>query len=116
MPTPRPMSDASWVAKSGVSTTWLSSVMTPSVVPSASSVAISGSPAATSEPKVMNRTIAAAMIPKNSDGPWLLVKRTTSAPGPPCSTCSCGLRAVKARVLDLLERLGLDVVGALRRR
>ena len=96
MPTPRPISDASCVAKSGVSTTWLSSVMRPSVVPSASSVAISGSPAATSEPKVMSRTIAAAMTPKNSDGPWLLVKRTTSAPGPPCSTCSCGLRAVKA--------------------
>ena len=71
-------------------------MMMPSVVPSASSVAISGSPAATSEPKVMNRTIAAAMIPKNSDGPWLLLKRTTSAPGPPCSTCSCELRAVKA--------------------
>ena len=104
MPTPRPISDASWVAKSGVSTRWLIRVMTPSVVPSASSVAISGSPAATSEPKVMSRTIAAAMIPKNSDGPWLLVKRTTSAPGPPCSTCSCGAAGRERRVLDLLER------------
>ena len=55
MPTPRPISDASCVAKSGVSTRWLISVMTPSVVPSASSVAISGSPAATSEPKVMQQ-------------------------------------------------------------
>ena len=90
--------------------------MTPSVVPSASSVAISGSPAATSEPKVINRTIAAAMIPKNSDGPWLLVKRTTSAPGP--AVLDLQLRAARGErgVLDLLERLGLDVVGALRRR
>ena len=107
MPTPRPMSEASWAAKSGVSTTWLIRVMTPSVVPSASSVAISGSPAATSDPKVMSRTIAAAMIPKNSDGPWLLVKRTTSAPGPPCSTCSCGSRAVKAAFSIASRALGL---------
>ena len=72
------------------------SVMTPSVVPSASSVASSGSPAATSDPNVISRTIAAAMIPKNSDGPWLLLKRTISAPGPPCSTCSAALRAENA--------------------
>ena len=91
------MSDASCVAKSGVSTRWLMSVMTPSVVPRASSVATSGSPAATSDPKVMSSTTAAARIPTNSDGPWLLAKRTTSAPGPPCSTWRVGLRAVKAR-------------------
>ena len=65
-------------------------------MPSASSVAISGSPAATSEPNVISRTIAAAMTPTNSDGPWLLVKRTISAPGPPCSTWSVALRAVNA--------------------
>ena len=81
--------------------------MTPSVVPSASSVAISGSPAATSEPKVMSRTIAAARIPTNSDGPWLLVKRTTSAPGPPCSTWSAALRAVKAAFSTFSSVAGL---------
>jgi hypothetical protein len=96
MPTPSPISDASCDAKSGVSTTWLSSVMIPSDVPSARSVAIRGRPAATSEPNVISRTIAAARTPKNSDGPWLLLKRTISAPGPPCSTCSCALRAVNA--------------------
>ena len=91
------MSDASCVAKSGVSTRWLMSVMTPSVVPRASSVATSGSPAATSDPKVMSRTTAAARIPTNSDGPWLLAKRTTSARGRRARPGASGLRAVKAR-------------------
>ena len=104
MPTPRPISEASWVAKSGVSTRWLISVMTPSVVPSASSVAISGSPAATSEPKVMSRTIAAARMPMPSDGPWLLVKRTTSAPGPAVLDLQRRAAGRERGVLDLLER------------
>ena len=70
--------------------------MTPSDEPIASSVVISGSPIATSDPKVMNRTIAAAKMPNPSDGPALLLKRTTSAPGPPCSTWRSSLRALNA--------------------
>ena len=104
MPTPRPISEASCVAKSGVSTTWLMSVMTPSVAPSASSVAISGSPAATSEPKVMSRTIAAAMIPKNSDGPLAVGEAHDLGAG--SAVLDLQLRAARGegRVLDLLER------------
>ena len=113
MPTPSPIRDASWAAKSGVSTTWLSRVITPSAQPSASSVAISGRAAATSDPNVNSSTIAAAKMPTPSEGPWLFSKRTISAPGPPCSTWSESLRAVNAASWTSFEVVGLDVVRAL---
>ena len=113
MPTPRPISDASWVAKSGVSTTWLSSVMTPSVAAERQQRRDQRQPGGHERAEGDQQDDRGGDDPEELRRPLAVVKRTTSAPGPPCSTCSCVAAGRERRVLDLLERRGLDVVRAL---
>ena len=101
------MSAASCQANSGVSTTCEMTGTRPSVVPSASIAVSSGTPAAIAEPKKNSRISAAAKTLMNSLEPCDSVKRTVSAPRPPCSICSSGPRAPNAFSCTRLKSGGL---------
>ena len=69
MPTPIPIIDANWVAKSGVAITWLRSPTKPRPMPMPKSAMRIGSPIARSEPKATRRITIAARMPMSSAGP-----------------------------------------------
>ena len=86
MPTPSPIIAASCGAKFAVSKTWVPSVTRLRPTPSANSAVSSGSPIATTEPKVSSRMMTAASSPiANEESPpssW----RASSTGWPPSST------------------------------
>jgi hypothetical protein len=67
MPTPIPISPVTAVVQSGTSRTFVSRAISPPVeIPSPISAMASGSPAATTEPNAISRTIAAPRKPRPS--------------------------------------------------
>ena len=87
MPMPMPIIVARDVDQSGASTTRMSRVVRTPLTASPAMATRSGSPAATTDPKVSSRMAAAAAIPITSEpisaaSPWMIVwpPRATSSP------------------------------------
>ena len=86
--------------ESGMATRWPSRPTRPSPIPSPIRAVTSGSPAATSEPKVKARMMTAATVPISSL-PRGLVCEITVPSDPPASTCRPALRAGSAPAITL---------------
>ena len=100
MPTPRPIITASVVVKSGMDTTWLTSVMTMAPVAMPARAVPTGRPMASTEPKATMRMKMAKARPSVSD------EGGSNEPNmsPPNSICTPLI--VRRRVLDLLADVG----------
>ena len=108
MPTPSPIIAASSGVKLTTSITCVRTAIRPIAVPRASSAVISGSPAATTVPKVISRMIIAARMPMIVAGP-VFGGSTCSIGGPPSWIASAGVRACSA---VLITRWIADVGSA----
>ncbi len=111
MPTPRPIIVATELAHSGISRTLVSKVSAARPTPTPNSAVASGSPIATSDPKAMNKMIAATSSPGPSAP--MLVDWALSMAWPASSICT----PVAASVRGEVEHLGghIDREGGARR-
>jgi hypothetical protein len=98
---PMPIIVASDVDQSGASTTAIRRPVSVLLTASPASATSSGSPAATTEPKVMSRMSAAAARPRVSDpisaaSPWVMVcpPSATSSPGPAAASARAIISSV----------------------